>query len=239
LSREDHRKYDAALQKIREMEKSQPNFEGFLPKEISSWCGAGIMAIALWLLAPKLGAGLTAVGLLVMFLLAIYPIKHTSVVLGEAVPQKQRKWAISLSILSIVLTVALGIFVWPVIGRHLTNEQRVGLGTLADNLPPNTQILVRVLGASAESQIYGKEIHRVFAEHHRAVPLPYTWVADVNPAPAGLIIWTRSGDDATGHAATLLMLGMEQIGMPTTYSESRLVNSNQIGIVVGVKPNYD
>jgi len=75
LSRKDHRDYDAALQKLRNMEAAVKKPEGFQPKDIIAICLVAFMALALFPLAPKLGRGLTAVVLILMIVTLWYGIQ--------------------------------------------------------------------------------------------------------------------------------------------------------------------
>ena len=78
MSRKDHRDYDAALQKLRNMEAAIKKPEGFQPKDIIAICLVAFTALALLPLAPKLGRGLTAFAVIFMVAMLWYPVSRLS-----------------------------------------------------------------------------------------------------------------------------------------------------------------
>jgi hypothetical protein len=125
LSRKNHRDYDAALQKLRNMEAAIKKPEGFQPKDIVAICLVAFMALALLPLAPKLGRELTAVVLILMVGTLWYPAWHfTGGVTGKIERSRRMFFTVAMVAIS-ALHILFGVYVWPPIKRHvLTAEER-------------------------------------------------------------------------------------------------------------------
>jgi hypothetical protein len=125
MSREDHRRYDALLEKVRQLEQA-------IPKKKSSsldpgWYLAAVMALALFLLAPKVGRDVTSVVLIFIFILLVHPIwKLNFVQRPTSNSQKVRRFGIVM-LPTIILAASFGAYVWPPVKRHLlTVRERTG-----------------------------------------------------------------------------------------------------------------
>jgi hypothetical protein len=89
------------------------------------WFLATLMALVLFLIAPKIGRGITAVVLVAMASFVVNPIWHLGVV-QQASPYSTRNWRFA-GIMSVALIsiAVFGIYVWPPIKRHtLTARER-------------------------------------------------------------------------------------------------------------------
>jgi hypothetical protein len=115
MSREDHRRYDALLEKVRQLEQAIPKKTSLDP----GWFLAAVMALALLLLAPKVGREVTAVVLILMIALLIHPIWKLNVVQrAPSISAKCKRFGI-IMLPTVVLVASFGAYVWPPIKRHL------------------------------------------------------------------------------------------------------------------------
>lgn len=88
-----------------------------------------------------------------MFLLAIYPIKHASNVMGGEPPKKRRIWTIALSAFSLALTIAIGIYVWPPLPYYQTLASRTRedfMNVLKSQREPKETLIVKCPTSSEE-----------------------------------------------------------------------------------------
>jgi hypothetical protein len=89
-----------------------PNEDGISPGDIVLWLLAACMALALLLLAPKVGPKVTFVVLALMFLCLPYPIFQLPIV-KQASGSKRRKLIIGFVLLAAFSVSAFGYYVWP------------------------------------------------------------------------------------------------------------------------------
>jgi drug/metabolite transporter superfamily protein YnfA len=125
-------------------------------------------------------------------------------------------------------------------GRHLTNEQKIGLQKLGSQIPNGIGILFVFWAASSEAQIYGKEICHALI--NSCVNGGYLVKANVTVPPTqGMVIVTKHGDgnDPAFTTASQLQIGMLQLGIPVTWGQGDSLQEHQIVINVGIKPPYD
>jgi hypothetical protein len=128
VSREDHRKYDAALKLLREQQEiliKQKHESGTSTGDIALWFLAACMTLALFLAAPKLGRVLTLVGLIAMFGCLVHPIWQVPFIRRR----KRTPFGISSFVGSLLVAATLisafGFYVWPQVKRHtLTTRER-------------------------------------------------------------------------------------------------------------------
>ena len=125
MSREEHRKHDAALQALREQEKAILEREGISAGDIALWFLAAFMALGLFLAAPKLGREVTLIALIAMLGCLIHPISQLRMVKRAKSKRIRILWFLGSMTLAATIVTAFGIFVWPSIKRHLlTAEDR-------------------------------------------------------------------------------------------------------------------
>jgi hypothetical protein len=120
MSRKDHLRHDALLQKLREVEMTALSKEGISTPDIILWCLAAVMAVALYL-APEKTPIRIGIGLLCMVLFAIHPTLHLPWFTKAA--SKARRITNSLTAVfgMIALVGIYGWFVWPPNHRHFLN----------------------------------------------------------------------------------------------------------------------
>jgi hypothetical protein len=123
MSREDHRRYDALLEKVRQLERD-------IPKQKSSsldpgWYLAAVIALALFLLAPRVGRDVTSAVLIFIFVLLVHLVwKLNFVQRTTSNSQKARRFGIVM-LPTIILAASFSAYVWPPIKRHpLTVNER-------------------------------------------------------------------------------------------------------------------
>ena len=123
MSREDHRRHDVLLERIRQLEQAIPKRE---PSSLDpGWFLAAVMALALLLLAPKVGREVTTIVLIAMSALLVHPIWKLNFI-QRAASISRRCGRLAIIILpTIILVGSFGAYVWPPIKRHtLTVEER-------------------------------------------------------------------------------------------------------------------
>jgi hypothetical protein len=126
LSREDHRRYNALLERIRVLESTTPKQEGVSTSDIVLWCLAGVMAVALYL-APDKTPLIVLIGLLCMVLLATHPALHLPWVVNAAT-KRAKGFRAAIAMAGTLLVVGLyGWNVWPSIKRHPLTTQETKL----------------------------------------------------------------------------------------------------------------
>ena len=89
-----------------------PNQDGISPGDIVLWLLAACMALALLLLAPKVGPKVTFVVLTLMFLCLPYPISQLPIV-KQASGSNKRKLIGGFVLLAAFWVSAFGYYVWP------------------------------------------------------------------------------------------------------------------------------
>ena len=89
------------------------------------WFLAAFMALALLLIAPKIGRAITAVVLVAMASCLVHPIWHLSIV-QQASRHSIRNWRFAgISLVALISMGLFGVYVWPPIKRHtLTAKER-------------------------------------------------------------------------------------------------------------------
>jgi hypothetical protein len=117
MSREDHRRYDALLAKVRELEKATPKRERISTPDIILWCLAGVMAVGLYL-APDKTPLHVYIGLFCMVLLALHPTLHLPWILDVDSNRKKLFRSVVATSGMIALIILYGWYVWPPIKRH-------------------------------------------------------------------------------------------------------------------------
>lgn len=114
MSRQDHRKYTAALEQLREQQKSiMAQKEGISSGDIALWFLAAFMALGLLLLAPKLGRHATFIVLIAMFSCLIHPVWQLPVVKRAQSMGRKIFLFSSFMVLAAVLIASFGVYVWP------------------------------------------------------------------------------------------------------------------------------
>jgi hypothetical protein len=124
LSREDHRKHDAALELLREQQKTiMAQHEGISSGDIALWFLAACMALGLFLAAPKLGRDVTLIVLVAMLGCLAHPIWQLPVVKNaKSVPGKSL-WFMGSMAFSAALITGFAVYVWPPLRRHTVSEK--------------------------------------------------------------------------------------------------------------------
>jgi hypothetical protein len=97
--------------------KTPQKSESFQPKDIISICLGISTGLALLPLAPKLGRGVTAGALVVMFLALLYPTKHAVTSMSVRPRKSFYLWTI-VFLVDVGLIVAFGLYAWPPLRRH-------------------------------------------------------------------------------------------------------------------------
>jgi predicted PurR-regulated permease PerM len=101
------------------MEAAIKKPERFQPKDIIAICLVAFTALVLFPLAPKLGRGLTAVVLILMFAFLWYPTWHFAGWVTRKIGWNRRLcFAVAIATV-IILHILFGVYVWPPIQRHL------------------------------------------------------------------------------------------------------------------------
>ncbi len=125
MSREDHRRHDAALQALREQQKAIMEREGISPSDMALWFLAAFMALGLFLAAPKLGREVTLIVLVAMLGCLVHPISQLRMVKRAKSRRIKTSWFLGSMALAAIVVAAFGVYVWPPIKRHLlTAEER-------------------------------------------------------------------------------------------------------------------
>jgi hypothetical protein len=116
MSREDHRRYDALLEKVRQMERS------ITKKDHSTldpgWFLAAVMALGLFVLAQKVGRGVTAVVLITMVAMLVGPIWKLGLVRHATTRGRKIVRFTGVMLVALALVSLFGAYVWPPIKRH-------------------------------------------------------------------------------------------------------------------------
>jgi hypothetical protein len=113
LSREEHRKYDAALEALRVQQKATMQREGTTPGDVALWFLAAFVALALQLTAPKMGREVTLIGLVAMVGCLIHPISQLSMVKKAKARRTKRLWFLAAMAFAATLVAGFGVYVWP------------------------------------------------------------------------------------------------------------------------------
>jgi hypothetical protein len=116
VSREDHKRHDVLLERIRQLEQAIPKGEHSALDR--GWFLASVMALALLLLAPKVGRGLTAMVSIAMILLLIQPIWKLGLVQHASSTVRKNGIFVIIMMIAVVFVSVLGAYVWPPIKRH-------------------------------------------------------------------------------------------------------------------------
>lgn len=121
MSREDHRKYDAALQLLRQQQKSMAQKrEGISSGDIALWCLAAFMTLGLLLVAPKVGRGVTLIVLIAMVGCLVHPIWQLPAVRHAKSSYTKSFRFVGLMVFATSLITAFGIYVWPPLPYYKT-----------------------------------------------------------------------------------------------------------------------
>jgi hypothetical protein len=145
--------------------KTPGKSEGFQPKDIISICLGILTGLALFPLAPKLGRGVTAGALVVMFLALLYPTKHAVASLNVRFRKSVYVWTIVL-LIDVGLVVAFGLYVWPPLRRHhLTAKETQGFEQAIKNQKAKRETIRLFCPQSDESACtYAVQFIGIFGE---------------------------------------------------------------------------
>ena len=98
---------------------------GISSGDLALWFLAAFMALGLFLAAPRIGRGLTAIVLLAMFGCLVHPISQLPFIKGIRRTTIKTFALIGLSFIAATLIGGFGLYVWPPIKRHPLSEKEV------------------------------------------------------------------------------------------------------------------
>jgi hypothetical protein len=102
-------------------------FEPATTKLDKGWYLAAFMALALLLIAPKIGRGITAGVLVAMASCSVLPIWHLGIV-QQASQHSTRNWRFTgILVIALISIGFLGVYVWPPIKRHTLSAKERAL----------------------------------------------------------------------------------------------------------------
>lgn len=163
---------------------------------VALWFLAAFMALALFLLAPKIGRGVTVVVLVAMFASLVHPVWQLQAV-RTAPGRNIKAWRFVGFMVVVSLLIALfGIWVWPPIRRHALNKKEIssfksGLGG------PSTKVKQTVQIACPENDesvcVYASQFVQYFGEMGWDVKGKVERVSLARPKN-GVVLVERGGD---------------------------------------------
>lgn len=159
------------------------------------WFLAAFMALALLLIAPKIGRGITATVLIAMTACLVRPIWDLGVV-QQAPSHPKRNWRFAGIMLASLISVTLfGIYVWPPIKRHtLTAEERASFETaLKPQRGPDLEVQIACPQNDEKVCIYAGQFINLFGEAGWSIE-PYVTRIILTKPPDGILIQRRAGN---------------------------------------------
>lgn len=134
----------------------------------AGWFLATFLALALLLIAPKLGRLITGVVLIVMAACLVLPIWKLKVVQTATTPARQRLLFSGGMLVSVVLITSFGLYVWPPIRRHTlsANEQAVFVNALraAHGGDANLEVQIGCPGGDEKTCVYARQFVPLFGQ---------------------------------------------------------------------------
>jgi hypothetical protein len=158
----------------------------------AGWSLAAVMAIALWLAAPKIGRLPTALGLLLMTTFLAHAIWKT-----ESLQTGSKRWAklTGAGLVALTFLMIFGLWVWPPIRRHfLSTKERIWFETPLKSVGGgDLKIQVGCPANDERTCIYAGQFISLFGESGWSVePIPSR--VTLSKASEGIVIYRRGGN---------------------------------------------
>jgi hypothetical protein len=195
LSRDDHRKHDAALQALRKQQKAIVERESISPSDMALWFLAAFMALGLFLAAPKLGRDLTLIGLIAMLGCLIHPISQLRMVKKAKSKRTKTSWFIGATAVAVIIVTSFGIYVWPPIKRHpLTADERTSFeNALKSQEGGDLEIQIACSPNDEKTCTYAGQFIRPVGDSHWKVQAYVNRLMLTRPLD-GIMIYRRGGN---------------------------------------------
>jgi hypothetical protein len=163
----------------------------------AGWFLAAFMALALLLLAPKVGRGVTVFVLVAMAACLIHPIWKLQLVQKQTAAVPAKKWlrfgtAILLAVGTLVI---FGIYVWPPIKRHplSATERREFENALRPQKGPDLEVQIGCPVGDEQACVYAGQFVNLFGESEWKVQ-PLVSRLTLSRALDGVTVYRRGGN---------------------------------------------
>jgi hypothetical protein len=228
LSRQDHRNYDAVLERLRQERQSVQKQEHVSSGDIALWCLAGVMAVALYL-APEKTPMWVLAGVLCMALLATHPTLYLPWV--KNAPSSKLKAFRSLIAMSGMLSI-VGIYGWlvsPPKHRHTLDAKERSLfeEPLKEQKEPREEIQITCPQADENTCVYAGQFVNLFREAGWKVHDNHVQRVTMSNPTAGTFLFK--------HGSGKLNPDDWRSGLWMAFSAS-FVNTRQAFVNIGVEP---